>query len=318
MASTYLDFVTVDVFTSKRYEGNPLAIVKVPKACQLSQGEKQAIAREFNLSETTFLHEAVSEEDGWTVDIFITTGELPFAGHPTIGTGFHVFLSEIARGRGTVGRKIEAKLKVKAGLIGLEYDIATKVVRAAIPHDVHIHHVVWPCEELKKMQPKLAEARNGKHPVLKDHYPIVSVVKGLTFILIELEDEEMLGQIQTTAQGPWVDGLDEGWNDVSFVGSYFYVRLGEKGDGTSILRTRMIEGTVEDPATGSAASDLAAYLSLTEGRPGETLRYAITQGVEMGRRSEIDIEVVLAEDSGIANVYLEGTAVQVMEGRLAV
>ena len=83
-----LDFVTVDVFTTKPYDGNPLAIVRIPHSVTLSQEQKQTIAREFNLSEATFLHEKSvdAQEDAWTVDDFLTTAEIPFAGHPTIGT----------------------------------------------------------------------------------------------------------------------------------------------------------------------------------------------------------------------------------------
>lgn len=89
-STTKLDYAIVDVFTDQKYAGNPLAIVRVPASCTLTQDQKQNIAREFNLSETTFWHEA-KEEDGestWTVDIFMVNAELPFAGHPTIGKGF--------------------------------------------------------------------------------------------------------------------------------------------------------------------------------------------------------------------------------------
>jgi predicted PhzF superfamily epimerase YddE/YHI9 len=85
-----------------------------------------------------------------------------------------------------------------------------------------------------------------------------------------------------------------------------------------VLRTRMIEGTLEDSATGSAASDLAGYLSLLEGKPKQRLRYEVTQGVEMGRKSDISLEVVMAEGGGIETLYLEGGAVEVMEGQLTV
>ena len=80
----------------------------------------------------------------------------------------------------------------------------------------------------------------------------------------------------------------------------------------------MIEGPLEDPATGSAASDLAAYLAVTEGADNKTLAYEIVQGVEMGRRSEIFIEVEMKEDRSISKLHLEGGAVAVMEGRLAI
>jgi PhzF family phenazine biosynthesis protein len=134
-----LDFVTLDVFTSKRYEGNPLAIVRIPDGVTVSQEQKQAIAREFNLSESTFLHEKSvdSQGDVWTVDIFLTTQEIPFAGHPTIGTACYV-LSQVAAERGITDGVIEASFNLKAGPVGLRYDVAKRTTRAAIPHDVFV------------------------------------------------------------------------------------------------------------------------------------------------------------------------------------
>ncbi|KAF2001435.1 Diaminopimelate epimerase-like protein [Amniculicola lignicola CBS 123094] len=316
--SLKLDFATIDVFTRTKYAGNPLAIVRVPKNITLTQDQKQIIAREFNLSETTFLHE---QESGsglptWTVDIFMTTAELPFAGHPTIGTACFV-LSEYAAAKGISEGVIEGGFKIKAGPIGLQYDVAKKTARAAIPHDIHVHKTTWSKENLSATQSQLAEASRKQDVNLKDEYPVASIVKGMTFILIELENEDALGRVATTALRPHVEGLDDGW-DKTFVGCYFYVRYPDKDDGTRVLRTRMIEGTLEDSATGSAASDLAGYLSLLEGKPKQRLRYEITQGVEMGRKSDISLEVVMAESEGIETLYLEGSAVEVMEGRLTV
>lgn len=132
-----LDFVTVDVFTSTAYEGNPLAIVRIPPGCIVSQVQKQTIAREFNLSESTFLHEndEYTQGNSWTVDIFMTTAELPFAGHPTIGTACYV-LGRAAQTRGITDGVIEASFNLKAGLVGLRYDVAKKTAKASIPHDV--------------------------------------------------------------------------------------------------------------------------------------------------------------------------------------
>jgi PhzF family phenazine biosynthesis protein len=132
-----LDFVTVDVFTTKQYEGNPLAIVRIPKGVTVSQEQKQKIAREFNLSESTFLHEHGDgvTDDTWTVDIFMTTQELPFAGHPTIGTACYV-LARVAQERSVKDGIMEAKFNLKAGPVGLHYDVAKGSARAAIPHDV--------------------------------------------------------------------------------------------------------------------------------------------------------------------------------------
>jgi PhzF family phenazine biosynthesis protein len=139
----------------------------------------------------------------------------------------------------------------------------------------------------------------------------------MTFVLVELESVEALGKVSLAGHSVEIDGLDQDWNE-TFIGTYFYVRTGKSEGGATHLRTRMIEGPLEDPATGSAASDLVAYLSLNEGKAGETLKYELTQGVEMGRKSDIYIDVVMAKDGGIETIYLEGGAVQVMEGRLTV
>jgi PhzF family phenazine biosynthesis protein len=143
-SSTKLDFVTVDVFTDKPYEGNPLAIVRIPHGVSVTQDQKQRIAREFNLSETTFLHENASDADGdkWTVDIFMTSKELPFAGHPTVGTACYV-LSRTAEERGIKDGVISAGFQLKAGPVGLRYDVARRTAKAAIPHNVHVHSKRW-------------------------------------------------------------------------------------------------------------------------------------------------------------------------------
>ncbi|KAF2652313.1 Diaminopimelate epimerase-like protein [Lophiostoma macrostomum CBS 122681] len=308
--SIQLDFVTVDVFTQRRYEGNPLAIVTVPRGTFVSQDQKQVVAREFNLSETTFVHPPDGDGLVWTVDIFTTFTELPFAGHPTIGTACNL-LSNVAEARGAKDGKIEAKFNIKAGTVSLTYDVAKRSAIAAIPHNFHIHERTFSKEELLQLQPGLADI------ALKEAYPIVSVVKGMTFILIELEDEETLGKVAIGAGGPSVDGLDKGW-ETAFIGPYYFCRSGNRHDGATYLRTRMVTESLEDPATGSAASDLAGYLSLTEGKAGQAIKYAITQGVEMGRRSDIELEIIMGEKSGIADVYLQGSAVSVMQGSVTV
>lgn len=125
-----LNFVTVDVFTDKQYQGNPLAIVRIPHGVNVTQEQKQKIAREFNLSETTFLHEngADTKGDHWTVDIFMTSKELPFAGHPTVGTACYV-LSRTAEERGITDGVIDANFTLKAGPVGLRYDVAKKTAK---------------------------------------------------------------------------------------------------------------------------------------------------------------------------------------------
>ncbi|EAT89488.2 hypothetical protein SNOG_02757 [Parastagonospora nodorum SN15] len=302
-----LEFVTVDVFTTERYSGNPLAIIRIPHGVTMTQEQKQMIAREFNLSESTFLHEKSPSAPGntWVVDIFLTTAEIPFAGHPTIGTACYV-LSRAAQERGLEDGVIEAGFQLKAGPVSLVYDVAKKTARAAIPHDVSV-----------PPEPRLARGHEQRKFGIKDDFAIVSIVKGMTFVLVELDNLEALEMVSVAGQGISISGLDEGW-DKTFIGTYFFVRMGKNAGGATMLRTRMIEGSLEDPATGSAASDLVAYLSLNEGGPSETLKFEIIQGVEMGRRSEIFIDVEMDSNKSIAKIVLEGSAVRVMEGRLAI
>jgi predicted PhzF superfamily epimerase YddE/YHI9 len=330
-----LEFVTLDVFTSKRYEGNPLAIVRIPNGVTLSQEQKQLIAREFNLSESTFLHENSSDtrNESWTVDIFLTTREIPFAGHPTIGTACYV-LQRLAKERGIEDGVIEASFTLKAGPVGLRYDVLKKTAKAGIPHDVyvrlvllavrlklttpsHIHKTQWTRSELFKLQPRLEQAHGQGQINITDNFAIVSIVKGMTFVYVELENVQALELVTLASQSLALAGLDAGWGE-TFVGMYFFVRTGTSADGATTLRTRMIEGPLEDPATGSAASGLAAYLSIKDGRPSAMLRYEVIQGVEMGRRSDIFIDVEMDEDNSISQIFLQGGAVSVMEGRLTI
>ncbi|CAO2654158.1 Nn.00g108910.m01.CDS01 [Neocucurbitaria sp. VM-36] len=297
-SATQLNFVTVDVFTSQPYEGNPLAVVRIPHGSSVSQEQKQTIAREFNLSETTFLH-----EKGGTRK-------------KMLGTACYI-LGRVAQERGIRDGVIEASFNLKAGPVGLQYDVARGTTKADIPHNVHIHEKRWTRDELFALQPQLAGAFQQGRIQAKQDYAIVSIVKGMTFVLIELESLEALSLVSLASRALKLDGLDEGWSD-TFIGTYFFVRTGEGKGGSTALRTRMIEGPLEDPATGSAASDLAAYLSITEGTTSETSKYEIVQGVEMGRRSEILIEIDMAEDKSVSKLYLHGGAVQVMEGQLRI
>lgn len=320
-----LQFVILDVFTSMQYEGNPLAVVKVPSALRqtLSQERKQLIAREFNLSETVFLHEnrETDPQNEWTVDIFTTTDELPFAGHPTIGSACYVL-----NGQGG-GMKAKGTFITKAGRIPILM-APSKVlgewgrVQADIPHDVHIHRhklgdLQAPIPGLSK-NPALAKAEMAAS--------IVSIVKGMTFLLVRLDSLEMLAEVEVVGNEVSFHGVldqGEGW-DHGFVARYYYVIEKKQrsngncgsGDQPKRIRTRMVESTMEDPATGSAACALGSFLALSEHR---TRNFEITQGVEMGRRSVIGVEVVVDwEGRKVQSVRLSGSAVPVMEGTLRI
>jgi PhzF family phenazine biosynthesis protein len=179
-----LQFATIDVFTHRVYEGNPLALIKIPASLRhlLTQEKKQLIAREFNLSETVFLHENINNpRNEWTIDIFTTANELPFAGHPTIGTACYV-LNGL---RAEAGMTRHGTFVTKAGRIPIslapsKIEMGWASVQADIPHSVHIHqHTLG---DLRTPTPGLS--RDVVLAKAEMAAPIVSIVKGMTFLLV--------------------------------------------------------------------------------------------------------------------------------------
>jgi PhzF family phenazine biosynthesis protein len=226
--------------------------------------------------------------------------ELPFAGHPTIGTLCYALGSLAAPGT-TKGR-----LQIPAGTVEAEF--AANVARAAIPHTVHLHRESpFSVADIEALQPRL----QGKRLIGVD---TVSPVLGMNFVCVELEDLETLAVVECTGRRPAVK-LDAEW-DVGFVGALFYVRIGEEDGGRRVkLRTRMIEGNLEDPATGSASCALSAVLSL-KGKE-KRVEYELMQGVEMGRQSDIGISVTLNDAlDGVERLEMSGSSVKVMEGKV--
>jgi PhzF family phenazine biosynthesis protein len=329
MSQHTLSYVTVDVFTKTRYIGNPLAIVHVPASTSISQEQKQLIAREFNFSETVFLHLPADDNDTSTdnfrkIDIFTPDTELPFAGHPTIGTACHVLSAlSSASSSSSSSDAISGRFQTKAGAIALSYDTRSAVARAGIPHDVRIHATRCSLDSVLAAQPALKGSSGsfaGAEAAVRDAgFPVVSIVRGMTFVLVELDGLEALAKLAPVAEMPETV-LDEGWARVPGARTeawiYGFARVGEGEGGVRKVRTRLMMLGGEDPATGSAACALSSYLTLTDAKPGDTVRYEITQGVEMGRQSDIGVEVKLGADGKVETVHLSGSTVQIMEGKL--
>ncbi|KAH7110750.1 putative epimerase [Dactylonectria macrodidyma] len=315
---TELDFVTLDVFTATPFKGNPLGVVHLPppsKGAALSQAQKQAIAREFNLSETVFIHDVDSDDEQDThtrvIDIFITTREIPFAGHPTIGTAAYLSAKNVS------------KLITKAGPIPIRLGPEDGVVSATIPYNTHLNTKV-----LGDLESSLSSSLLHLTPEIKSAElgaPLFSIVNGMTFALIRLSSLELLsrvspGRFPIAAQHI----MDPEWSE-TFLGRYYNVLIetsvSKVGVRTVKLRTRLVEDVIEDPATGSAACALSTYLALHEYEETR-IRFDITQGVEMGRQSGIavDVEVDIGEEGArrIQEVRLGGKARQIMRGTIVV
>lgn len=320
-----LEFITLDVFTDTPFLGNPLAVVFIPasKRHLVSQETKQRIANEFNLSETVFLHTLDNEPEksvsAREIDIFMIDGELPFAGHPTIGTA-NLVLNHF-------GWSHVDTLVTKAGPISIQKDQETGGVTARIPHNIHIHQ-----HTLRSVLPSLSadvqEMVNSGlplDPVIKAaelDAPVVDIVKGLTFLLVELPSLEHLAKVRAKRiDFAKVEGLQDPGHS-GFMMRYHYVvtdrSVGEDGGQRWELRTRNCELEAEDPATGSGSAALASYLTL-KNKATEGATISLTQGVEMGRKSDITVLTKLDADAGnkvMDEVHLGGKAVVVMEGSL--
>ena len=195
----------------------------------------------------------------------------------------------------------------------LTYNPSTGVATAGIAHNFH-EHVQYPftVEEVHALQPALKTAVK----LSQQNIAIVSPVKGMNFIAVELPDLKALAAVSTSSKP--TPRLDDDWN-VGFSGSYYYVYTSspaKSSDGIEkiTVQSRMIEGLFEDPATGSAGCGFACYIALKRGSSKIT-HFSITQGVEMGRKSDIEVTVTLTEDlKAVEHVELGGSAVTVMEG----
>ncbi|TLD19304.1 hypothetical protein PspLS_09756 [Pyricularia sp. CBS 133598] len=311
-----LKFVTLDVFTTTPYEGNPLGVVHLPPDQVISQSQKQTISREFNLSETVFIHDVdpSNDTDPTTrhIDIFLTTAEIPFAGHPTIGTAAYL------QSRGIT------KIVTKAGPIPISFGPEEGAISALIPHNTKLNSKKLADLDDAALVPGQLHP-NSDVRAAELSAPLFSIVKGMTFSLVELSSLELLTHPRP---GPYPCEIktimDAEWSD-TFVGRYYFVVLddGVTSDGVRKvkIRSRMVETEIEDPATGSAASALASYLSLNKYRE-DLIQLEIVQGVEMGRKSAISVEVTLENGAdglrSIKYVRLGGRATLVMQGTIAV
>jgi len=306
-----LPFHILDVFTSTPFLGNPLAVVTIPPNTPLTNAQKHRITKEFNLSETTFVHDVEdrSATNKRRFDIYTPHAEVPFAGHPTIGTAVHL------RDQGVT------TLIAKAGRIDIESAAdGSELLRAAIPHNVHLHRTRLPepkADHIGGSARQVAAAEKGA--------PLFSIVLGMTFALIELPSLEVLGAARIGEPSVLsADLLDDEWSEGWVTRRYYYVRLGSEEIGGRMkhrIRTRLIKPATEDPATGSAACALASYLSLHEVR-GKLNTFEILQGVEMGRDSTILVDVEIGEGSSgekvLKSVHLGGTAVEVSSGSIRI
>lgn len=298
-------FFTADVFTDRRFGGNQLAVF--PAAGGLETREMQSIARELNLSETVFVFPPVDPEHTRKLRIFTPGAELPFAGHPTIGTAFVLAsIGEVPLNSGETSIVFEegvgpvpVTIRSDGGAAGY-----CELTAARLPEE---GPAPPPLEEIA------AALSLRPEEIRTDRLSPRAVSCGVPYFFVPLRDLAALGRVRIDLSA-WERALSRWWAPAVFP----FVEI--PGGGGVDFRARMFApgiGILEDPATGSAAAALAGYLAATEGPERGTLGWVIEQGVEMGRPSRL--HVTCERSAGrISAVRVGGTSVLVAEGRLLV
>jgi trans-2,3-dihydro-3-hydroxyanthranilate isomerase len=288
-------FVTVDVFTERRFGGNPLAVFT--DATGMSDAQMQSLAAEMNLSETTFILPPADPAHTARVRIFNRTAEMPFAGHPSVGTGY------VLAQRGQEG---VLTLEVPAGVVEvrIERDAAQAPIGAVIA-------APKPLSLGAQIDVETIAACAGLDPediVVSEHQPVEASV-GVGFIIAQVSEKALAAASPNlTAFRMAAEQLAGGDDRLSL---HLYSREGGR------IRARMfapLSGTWEDAATGSANAALAALLlSLTADQTG---KYEVAQGMEMGRPSRL--KLTAKREGGEIFATVGGGCVPVFRGEALV
>lgn len=287
-----LPYVTIDVFTSNPLEGNQLAVFL--NGDGLSTEQMQALAKETNLSETTFIMPRSFEETkekGHRVRIFTVHEELPFAGHPTLGTAW------VIRG---IGGADEIILDLNVGKVPVRFTEENG----------------QPFGEMRQRDPEFGQIHSREEVArvaglrvqdISDDVPIHTVSTGMPFVVVPVATLAALQKLSFSYQQvqQYLDKTD---------GKFLYFVSRETIDPAARLHARMIFYNGEDPATGSAAGCTAAWMAM-HGVAKSDERVLIEQGIETLRPSRI---FVRAEKNGdhVVNVRVGGQAVEVGRGEM--
>jgi trans-2,3-dihydro-3-hydroxyanthranilate isomerase len=294
MSIRRFSFIQLDVFAARALEGNPLAVF--PDARGLTDAEMQAIAREMNLSETTFILPRPAEterEHGVRVRIFTVAQELPFAGHPALGTAAVI---HAAGG----GADADVRLELGVGTIPVSFreenGRAFGEMRQRDPELGAVHDPV-----------AIARAAGLPPDDLAPDLPVQTVSTGLPFTIVPLRSLDAIQRLRLDVASAAEYSERSG-------GGFFYFVSRETVHPAAKLHVRMIFYGGEDPATGSAAGCCAAW-AVAHGVIAPGAAAMIEQGLECGRPSRIFVSA-RREDGRITDVRVGGHSVEVARGEL--
>src|SRR5438270_3266637 len=301
-AHTY-EFIQLDVFTQTALAGNPLAIF--PDARGLNDAEMQALAREMNLSETTFIlpRDAAAEaREGKKVRIFTVETELPFAGHPTLGTALYLYASD-----SNLKKPEEITLDLKAGKVPVRFTVNSENAGAN-----RVDGQVF--GEMRQRDPKFGTAFSREEVArvigiavddIPSEWPIQAVSTGLTFMIVPFRNRQTLSDLKFSYAQASEFLKSSGAN-------FFYFLCPERREGHLEARARMFFYGGEDPATGSAAGCAASWMVQHEVAKSDE-QVLIRQGIECRRPSEMYVRAT-REGNRVTDVRVGGYAVEILRG----
>jgi trans-2,3-dihydro-3-hydroxyanthranilate isomerase len=289
-----LEYSVVDVFTTTALAGNPLAVVI--DTIGLSTERMQAIAREFNLSETTFVQRRpalVEQSDGVRVRIFTRQEELPFAGHPTLGTA-----SVLKLNAPECLHKDIIRLALKVGPVPVHFEDPVSLFGEMTQRDPEFGTELDPAEVARLTGLSLDDLDPSLRPQI--------VSTGNPFAIVLLRSAKLLARLHVKQQEAteWLRARGARW---------FFV-LGRTGEGEPDYRARMQFNGGEDPATGSAAGCAISFL-VARGAVASGQRILLRQGVEIGRPSDLFLSAKI-DSAKVTDVRVAGSTVLVATGRL--
>lgn len=295
-------FVTLDVFTDKALAGNPLAVVLDTEGLDIAG--MQAIAQEFNLSETVFVSPPSEARQRADIRIFTPARELPFAGHPTIGTAVLLAILDQDGEPGAVA----FGLSEKVGIVPCAVEVESAVKGSArfrlprLPFTWGEGRETTDCAWALGLDP--TEIGFDRH-VPSRHSA------GVAYDLVPVASLDALARAK-----PQGEAFDKAFGDSDHPSAYVYTRL-PNADGLR-FRARMFGpgmGVAEDPATGSAAAAFAGALMQCEPLGEGEHDIVIEQGVEMGRPSVISLQMVI-KDGALVSAEIGGYAIMISRGEL--
>ncbi|MCZ8376835.1 MAG: PhzF family phenazine biosynthesis protein [Beijerinckiaceae bacterium] len=297
-------FHTLDVFTTRPFEGNPLAVVLEGEG--LSDAAMLTIAREFNLSETVFVQPPDDPVNSAKIRIFTPGGELPFAGHPTVGTA--ILLAELRAG-GHLGEGVIIALEEKIGLVKVEVRRSPGQVSRAVfdlprlSENLGIDLDVGLAARALGIDP--LEIGFGAHSL-----SVWSA--GVPYSMVPVRSLEVIRRVSVADRQAWNAAFAKAGRE----GAFIYTRETESPEHH--VHARMFwpaAGIAEDPATGSAVAAFSGVAAAAELPEDGIHQLVIEQGFEMGRPSLIALDLEIRKGL-VARAAIGGSAVRVSEGRI--